>query len=139
MSEQMRIIDINEWWRTGGIDPEELKMSAEVVIIQAYNGRRMNPLLKEQVDLCNAYQIPYETYAIPNSLLSGKDMADLYLDLYGVLHAPKWADIEPSGGTIVTQNQAWEFIKRVNEKSQGMIGYYSNYPSTNKIGNGIGS
>ena len=135
MSEQFTIIDINQYWRTGGTDYPELKASCNSVIIQAYNGARPNPILKEQIDGCVEHDIDYETFCIPNPDLDGKYMADLYLDLYGVFKAPKWLDAERVGGRMATQYKTWEFVQRVNEMSLGEIGYYSNYPRTMELGN----
>ena len=62
-------------------------------------------------------------------------MADYYMDLYGVMSAPKWVDVEKAGGIMPSQYQVRSMIDRIRDVSPGKPGYYSNYPRTKDIGN----
>ncbi len=137
-NQQGRIIDINRWYRTGGIDYPKLKESVQpqnVVIIQACAGTHENELLEEQAEGCLSVDIDIETFGVPAAWKDPVSWADYYMSLPYVMDNPKWIDNEPTGGTQVNQYQLRKIKERIDSRSKGPAGYYSNYPYTNNVGN----
>lgn len=135
MTAQPRAVDIHRYYRTGGINYIKFKANFDFVIIQACVGDRPNELLEEQVTGCKSVNLDYETYCVPDPAEDPVWQADFYLDLPGVSEAPKYGDIEPTGGQMVSEYQARKFLERIDQKSAGKAGYYSNYAYTKTLGN----
>ncbi|MFN2233882.1 MAG: hypothetical protein ACK2U1_06600 [Anaerolineales bacterium] len=127
---QARIIDIHEYYRTGGIDWLRLKANFDAVGIRALVGSVVDELLEEHVDYAQRYEIPYFTYCVPSKKVNAEKQAALYLDQYGVKDAPKVWDIEPVGGELVDGETVSILFQCVQD-----AWYYSNENYTNKIGN----
>ena len=110
---QARVIDIHEYWRTGGTDWARLKANFDVVGIRACVGEDVDELLVEHVDQAKAHGVPYYTYCVPLASLDPGYQAEFYLDQYGVGPAPKVWDVEPTGGMMVNAVQARELFELV--------------------------
>jgi hypothetical protein len=96
---QAQFVDLDYWFRTGGVNWELVKLYQDAVAIQAGIGTWACPLLKEQVDGACANGVPYFTWWIPD-ITDGPmtSQVDFYLSLPGVRAAATCVDIEPPGG-----------------------------------------
>jgi GH25 family lysozyme M1 (1,4-beta-N-acetylmuramidase) len=113
---QARIVDINVYYRMGGVDWEKLKSNFDAAILQAGVGLWANPLLGEHVEGAQAHGVPYMTYHIPNPLAGTMaEQVDFYLSLEGVKGARTCIDIEkPNRLTrCITEAEAHTYVRRI--------------------------
>jgi hypothetical protein len=126
---QSKIVDLDVWFRNGGINWDLTKLNQDVVAIQAGIGTWQNPLLKEQVDGAYANGVPYFTWWIPD-ISDGPitSQVDFYLSLYGVRASATCIDIEPPWGGMRCVNASEALA--ANHRVEDITGYqplnYSN-------------
>jgi len=96
---QAQFVDLDVYFRTGGVNWELTKLNQDAVAIQAGVGTWANPLLQEQVNGAIQNSMPFFTWWIPD-IRDGsmQSQVDFYLGLPGVRGARKCVDIEPPGG-----------------------------------------
>lgn len=137
MTDQLRAVDIHEWYRTEGIDWDRTAANFDIVGIRAVVGDHVDELLEEHVDHCQARKIKYFTYCIPGVNESPEWQADFYLDQYGVSDGLICGDVEPDvkGGALGTEYLYRKFFERLAQRRSDPAWYYSNYNNTKKIGN----
>jgi GH25 family lysozyme M1 (1,4-beta-N-acetylmuramidase) len=126
---QVRVVDINVYYRTGGVDWTKLKANFDAVIISAGVGLWANPMLREQVDGAIAHDVPYCTYHIPSPAAGSlREQADFYLRLPGVRDATTCIDIEAPNRRVrcVTNPEALAYIQHIEDVTGSQPLVYSN-------------
>ena len=133
---QARIIDVNRYYRTGGIDWHKLKGNCDAVVISAGVGMSGSVLLQEQVQGAVDHDLPYFTYHIPNPIYNIQGQVEFYLSLYGVRDAPTCLDIEPPNSIdrCVTAAEALAYSRAILKLTNDNPIIYSNPQYLNLIG-----
>ena len=119
---QAKIVDINVYYRSCGLDWNKISQSQlDALILSAGVGTWANPLLAEHVAACIAHNMPYMTYWIPD-ITDGnlEDQVMFYLSLPGVRDAWTCQDIEQPNKYTRSVNEIE--AKIVNDKIEEETG-----------------
>ena len=128
---QARVVDINRYYRLGGVDWDKVALNFDAVGICAGVGIEMDYLLSEHVAGCKAIHMPYFTYHIPDRAYSMARNADFYAVMPGVKEAIMVADIESpkNGSKCVTSGEAQAYVNHLATLTLRHPWHYTN-PAT---------
>lgn len=135
MSRQAVVVDIHEYYRTGGIDWPRAADNFDALILRAAVGFRLDELYFEHMEKAELHFERVATYAVPDPQYPPDELADFYYEIEGVSAHPIIGDIEPTGGAMVTEYQARKFFERLSSRGGPFAPwYYSNYNYTEALG-----
>lgn len=134
MERQARIIDIHEYYRTGGINWNDASENLDALGIRANIGMRMDKLYLEHSEQAEKFDIDWFTWSVLDPAFPPDEQADYYTELPGVKSHRKCGDIEPVGGVMPSEYQARKFFERVDLRGGELTWFYSNHNYTQKLG-----
>lgn len=122
-----KIVDINRYFRTGGINWSNLKKNFDGCVICAGVGVRKDVLLDEHVEKSLEYGVPYTTYHIPDPLQNMVEQAYFYHELPGTKQHKRFGDweIPYSGSREPTAAEFYSYLCKLEELDDDQPGIYS--------------
>lgn len=135
MSRQARVVDIHEYYRTGGIDWPRCAENFDAVIIRAAKGLEIDDLFFEHVEMAVLHDMLYITYQVPDARKPFDENVDFYLEIEGVSGAPVCGDVEPFRGNLGSEYFYRKYFERLRFRYPIFDPwYYGNYNYSGKIG-----